>query len=486
MLMLFVAVALGIIVADCFVIPLWCVTIGIVVMLLNAVMMPRGAVTPLCLLGSVMFISILLFNLGESVVPSGPRLYEIEIGRITSHNGSRSSGECRITDNNTMPYPAEARFTADSTLQLSAGDRLTAYCNLKPMNRQSENHYERYMSRRGMAGSVWLTAERVLSIDTLPAGVAPRLREFADQRIERLALGEDEQALVEAVTIGSTAALPSSLKESYRRSGASHLLAVSGLHVGFVCIVASSLLLLLLLLPHGQIVRSIAVIAFIWLYAAIVGFTPSIVRAALMFSLLQISLSFASRTISLNTLCFAAAVMLLWEPRQLWDAGFQLSCLAVAAIVEWEVPIIGWLTRRLCGVSGRHRASMLRASADFVCRWLISSVVVSIVASAATMPLAASLFGLSSLWAVVSGPIMVLLCSIVVGGAMVWILMPITILQPLFSAVVGFSAELMNDIATRCAAQPALIIEEHISATTCAAIYLIYILLTALAWGFRR
>lgn len=482
------AVVAGIVLADHYVFPLWCVVVGIVVMITNAVLVPRGGWTAVCLFATVMLTSMVIFELRSTALDRAYRLYEIEIERITSSTDRHSSGECRIVGvmqgDSMRRCQAVARFTADSTLKLRSGDRLTAYCSVRPFDRLSDNRYERYMSRRGMAGSIWLNSERVVMRDTLHRGFAMRLRAAAERRIARLGLSEDVEAVVKAVAIGRAESLSPSLRENYRRSGASHLLAVSGLHVGFVCAIVGALLVLLLLLPHGQIVRSVAVVALIWLYAAVVGFTPSIVRAALMFSLLQVAIAFASRRFALNTLCFAAVVMLWWDPYQLWDAGFLLSCLAVAAIVEWGVPSVRWLRHRLQDADHRRRG-VLRAAAGNLLWWLISAFVVSIAATVATMPLVAYLFGVTSLWAVVLSPLMVLLCAVVVGVAILWTLFPIGVLQPVAGWMIQLPAEAMNSMATWCAARPTLIFEEHISGAMCAAIYLIYIALTLAMWARR-
>lgn len=489
MLPVLMAVVAGIIIADHFIFPLWSVVVGIAVFLLNAVVLKRGAMATLSLLVSLLLLAVAIFELSERALPRGYNLYDIKIDRITSYAEGRTLGEGRVVgldvDGRMESCRAEVRFSIDTAVALRAGSRLTAYCRVAPFDRESENAYRRYMARRGMAGSVWIDADDVVQLDTQPSNLVMRLRDYAERRISMLDLPHDEESVAMAVTIGRTERLVPSLREDYRRSGAAHLLAVSGLHVGFVCVIASALLLLLVLLPHGQIVRSVAVMGFIWLYAAVVGFAPSIVRAALLFSLLQFIIAFASHTRSLNTLCFAAVIMLLCNPHQLWDAGFLLSYIACAAIVEWGVPLIWWLARLLRIDGHSPRRSPLRAVADFLLMWLLSAVVVSLVATLATMPLAACLFGLSSLWAVVMGPLMVLLCAIVVGSSMLWILLPVGALQPVAEWVVGGSGAMLNGVVAWCAEHPALIIEESISVAACATIYLIYIVLTFALWARR-
>ena len=77
------------------------------------------------------------------------------------------------------------------------------------------------------------------------------------QRIERLGLSHDVESVVAAMSIGERSTLNRELRQSYVRAGGAHLLAVSGLHVGFVCVVANLLLAWMILFRHGQLLRSI-------------------------------------------------------------------------------------------------------------------------------------------------------------------------------------------------------------------------------------
>ena len=110
------------------------------------------------------------------------------------------------------------------------------------------------------------------------------LRERAVERIKRLNLKPENEAVALAMSVAERSGITPTLRQSYTRGGAAHLLAVSGLHVGFICVIANLLLAWLVILRHGQLVRSAVVITVIWLFAAMAGFTPSIVRAAVMFS----------------------------------------------------------------------------------------------------------------------------------------------------------------------------------------------------------
>ena len=95
------------------------------------------------------------------------------------------------------------------------------------------------MTRRGYVGTLYLNRSSLLLRDTLHRELSPKhlslfLHERAVARLDRLALAPDEQALCNAMTAGDRRSLSPALRAAYSRSGTSHLLAVSGLHVGIV------------------------------------------------------------------------------------------------------------------------------------------------------------------------------------------------------------------------------------------------------------
>jgi competence protein ComEC len=292
-------------------------------------------------------------------------------------------------------------------------------------------------------------------------------------------------ATAAAVTLGRREMLSAQTKEAYRRSGGAHLLAVSGLHVGFVYAIVGALLGFLLLVRNGQLWRSILLVGIMWIYVAVVGFSPSVVRAALMFSIMQIVVALSASAFSLNTL-FGAAMIILWfSPQMLFDVGFLLSCLSVAAIVEWGVPLI-FRIKTLIARGVEPQRTAWRGVVVYVLGWIVSAVVVSIVASLATMPLVAHQFGLTSLWGIVSGPLVVALCGVVVGVTLLWIILPIGFLAPVVGWAVESAASAMNSVAAWCAEREGFIFEGRISLLACVVIYLFYIVATVVVWSRER
>ncbi len=144
---------------------------------------------------------------------------------------------------------------------------------------------------------------------------------------------EHELSLLSAITLGYKQEMSDNLSQSFTAAGAIHVLAVSGLHVGIIYIICNSLLLFITKIKYGKEIRMIIIIAILWMFAFIAGLRPSVVRAAFMFSLIQIGISINRPSNIYNTIAVSAFFILLINPLQITEIGFQLSYLAVTGIV---------------------------------------------------------------------------------------------------------------------------------------------------------
>lgn len=363
-------------------------------------------------------------------------------------------------------------------LAFAAGDSSTFAVDMTDAAEEAtetlSGDYGRLMTRRGYVGTLYLNRSSLLLRDTLHRELSPKhlslfLHERAVARLDRLALAPDEQALCNAMTAGDRRSLSPALRAAYSRSGTSHLLAVSGLHVGIVFLLANLLLWWLPLFRHGHILRNIAVILLIWLYAATTGFPPSVVRAALMFSVLQFALASSSEYVGMNTLAGVAFVMLLFHPDYLFDISFQLSFIAVAGIIAWGLPLCRLLRTR-------------RKSIDM----LTATLAIGFSASAATAPLISHTFGQISVVGLTLNPVVILLSYVVVGSCTLWLVIPGTALAPLFSVVAGFAARAQNELIRAAAALPAAALDIRLTTTQCWSVYGLFIFATLLLWSAER
>ena len=164
------------------------------------------------------------------------------------------------------------------------------------------------------------------------------LSNLIDQKVE---FAESKQ-IANALLLGQKESLDKEIKKAYSETGTMHILAVSGLHVGIIYAI--------LLLPIKRFKSDskfrkgylLAVVVLIWLYALMTGFSPSVVRASTMFSLVTAGQMRKKKPSIWNILAFSAMLMIVVEPEVIFDVGFQLSYLAVAGIVGLQPVIVRW------------------------------------------------------------------------------------------------------------------------------------------------
>ena len=380
--------AAGIVLAERFALSSWALCVGLLGCGTAAALLLRRAVSEVYLAAALLLTGWLAAELHRTpaTVPrTEPTEYALQPEEQPMRRGDRFVGTARLRAwrdpgaGEWRPSAGKIILYTDTAVRLQAGERLVCRTRLRGFSGAAPG-YRNLMTRRGYVGSAWVSGRSLLARDTTPASgigrLAARLHAGAVERIERLGLSPDTRALCLAMAAGEKRALTPELREAYARSGTSHLLAVSGLHVGIVFLVVNLLLQWLNLLPGGHRWRNIAAVALIWLYAATAGLSPSVVRAALMFTALQFALASGRSYLSVNILAGTAFVMLLTDPDQLFDLSFQLSFTAVAAIIAWGVPL---------GRSVRTRFRPLNA--------LTGLLAAGLTAGAATAPLIAHTFG---------------------------------------------------------------------------------------------
>jgi competence protein ComEC len=242
--------------------------------------------------------------------------------------------------------------------------------------------------------------------------------------------------VVAAMALGDKSQLTQDLRETYAVTGASHVLALSGLHLGIIY----TLLSLLLNRRRWQVVSQVVIIVCIWLFVFLVGMSASVVRSAVMLTVYAL-LSLGHRDkMSVNTLAFAAIVMLLFNPRSLFDIGFQLSFMAVLAILLFYPLFNGvWSQAFLLD----HR----------VFRWGWTMVAVSCAAQIGVAPLIAYYFGRFSNYFLLTNFIVVPAATLILYFSL------IVLLIPAFAYLLIYIVDTLNLLLLWMAALPGASIE---------------------------
>jgi competence protein ComEC len=161
-------------------------------------------------------------------------------------------------------------------------------------------------------------------------------RKYLSSVFERHLSGSpNEKAVASALVLGVRSEFSSDLKNAYADTGATHVLSVSGLHVGLVAGLLGWLIKRIKRKKMDRFSqREIAILlAFIWFYVLLTGASASVLRSGLMFSFVILA-TLVRRKISVyNSLASSAFALLCLEPKFLYDIGFQLSYLALFGIV---------------------------------------------------------------------------------------------------------------------------------------------------------
>ena len=168
---------------------------------------------------------------------------------------------------------------------------------------------------------------------------------------------EPQAALGQATLLGLRRNIPQDLNEAFRRTGAAHLLAISGLHVGIL--LGISLAGSAALLGRKHHLHLIAPLIIIWLYGLLAGMSPSATRACIMGSVYLASLAFGRQRGSLAPIGIAAALMVAVSPSILYSISFQLSFAAIAGIAAFSDTFGDGLRPPIERLIGRR--SLLRA-----------------------------------------------------------------------------------------------------------------------------
>lgn len=234
-----------------------------------------------------------------------------------------------------------------SASRLKSGDELLISARISPpLNNRNfdEFDYARFLMRKGISGTGYVASGKWIKCDGMNnfdlKSVASSCRRNVVSLYQELGFNGDELAVLSALTIGDKTELSDSVRESYSVAGASHILALSGLHIGLLYTMIFFILKPIARRGNiGRCVRSVFLLVLLWTFAFFTGLSPSVVRSVSMFSILTMADMVGREPLSLNTLAVAAWLMLFCNPAWLFDVGFQLSFLAVASILLIQKPI---------------------------------------------------------------------------------------------------------------------------------------------------
>ncbi|RKU36299.1 DNA internalization-related competence protein ComEC/Rec2 [Candidatus Poribacteria bacterium] len=343
-------------------------------------------------------------------------------------------------------------------VSLRYGNRLTLSGTLRqpqPQRNPGGFDYQAYLSRKAVFGIIY--HQGLLEIGEQSGFPPLRWIEALRLRTEEVideAYGIDslDALLIKGIMLGKRSNLPTDTVETFRNSGNLHVLAVSGLHVGFVATFCYfSLLTFASILgirsKHPHLTKKVIVlltIAAVVIYACLVGFRTSVFRAALMASLFLFATVIDRDADIYNLLAFAALILLLLNPTQLWDIGFQLSFVAVTAIVyfvpKMEKPFCRfWEVPDSSADDGSRIGNISATLGRSALKWLILSYLVTLAALLGTTLIIAFHFFRAYPLGIIVGPFAVGFVSLILAFGMASVGAGLVSLLPLAKLFAGLN-----------------------------------------------
>lgn len=332
------------------------------------------------------------------------------------------------------------------------GDRIIAWGHLEapaPLRNSGGYDYAGALSRRGIYAvfaarhpADWRTESLATSWSSLPVRIAQDCRNHFQATLTRLMPPEEAQLLT-GILLGAHGHLPPRLRDAFSDTGVAHIVTASGMNVGFVAWISLGLFRLLRFPRRLALSLTLPTLTF---YTLVAGATPSLLRADIMLSVLLLGQLLDREASVANTVAFAALLLLLIDPLQLWDAGFQLSFAAVIGILA-ILPLMEPTAKRLQGLTAgkNRRYSRWTVRIAYV---LLSAVALSFAAQISTAPLGAYYFNRLPLIGLLTNalvvPVLALLMTVgftVWGMAILWLnaaqAVTAVVLRPLLTYIVG-------------------------------------------------
>lgn len=254
--------------------------------------------------------------------------YEVEVHSVKTDSSSWHAAKGRIY----VYVDKQSDLLAYGDIIIVSG----APSEISPPMNPGEFNYKRFLTFRNVYHQDYLTNDfRKIGHEkpNLILAKAFEVRKKASVVLAKYIPSDRENNIAQALVLGVKDGIDRDTENAYAASGAMHVLAVSGLHVGIIYGIV-----LLLFKPFrktkiSNILLAIVSLVVLWSYALVTGFSPSVLRAVTMFSFIAVAQASGRNTNIYNTLAASGFILLMFSPYLIMSVGFQLSFLAVFGIV---------------------------------------------------------------------------------------------------------------------------------------------------------
>lgn len=378
---------------------------------------------------------ILLINAQPESKPKSIALTSSVLGFIQNGNTIESEGKIQL-------YLETNEHSAD----LSHGDVIVAKLRYDSIVNTSDTGFDAsfYFAQKDIYHRAYIPAKDWwLNRKNDTHNRMAYFRNHAAETIKGWGMRPHSEQVMTALVLGDKRSLDKALRQQYADAGVVHVLAVSGLHVGVIYLLVS-LLLNVFLQARYALAKTLIIIVILWFYAFLTGLSPSVWRAATMFTLLSVGRSLGRITGIYHTIAASALLLLILEPNLLFHPGFQLSYAAVFGIVRYQPQMQDWWTPSKSWINQI---------------WQL--VTVSLSAQMITLPFTTYYFGQFPTYFLLSNLLIIpLLSSIMIGSIVILIIGIVTPLPNWMSTTLDTVYNIQNEIVAQITSLPYAVISD--------------------------
>ena len=381
-------------------------------------------------------------------VPDGEVCYEAVVVSPLEEAGKVMRCDLLIT-NWLRPVKIRASIFKDARAErLEPGNGLRVRSKLeKPASfAGSTFDYGRYLLFHGYSFTTFLyvddwsgdvvSFERLSLVDRSKIK-ALQLRGKLLDNFKKLGIDGQDYAVLAAMTLGERVSMSKEMTDDYSASGALHILSLSGMHLGIIY----AMLLLLFFKRRSSVIVQVIIVTAVWAYVFIAGLPVSAVRSAVMLSVCSFVNLLNRDKISLNVLAVAAFSVLVVNPLNLYDVGFQMSFMSVMFIIVFYPVFYYVMPQRIRNIC--------------IVNYIWQMTAVSLSAQLGVAPLVALYFGRFSCYFLLANFAVIPLSAVILYGvAFIMLFAWQPWLQGILSAIVVKAVELMNASVSFVASLP--------------------------------
>jgi competence protein ComEC len=301
----------------------------------------------------------------------------------------------------------------DSTLKLNVGDKLminSKFSYLNEPKNPNEFNYKQFLESKNVFHTVFTESKNISAISSNNnfqfSQIGTSIKAQLVSILRDSGLSQEAFSICSALLVGYDDEIDAEVMQSFSHSGTLHILSVSGMHTGVLYTVLIFLFTLIDKYDKYKKTKFAFVMLGLWLFVLVTGLSPSILRAALMLSLVLVGKTFYKQGNSYNTLLLSAFLLLLYNPYLIKDVGFLLSYCAVFGIM-YLYPML----QKLYNFENK----ILQAT------W--SGVLMSVSATVFTLPISLYFFHQFPIWFVFSNMIIIPISFLIMGAAALFLML---------------------------------------------------------------